>query len=82
MSWLGFMNRLELPQRRIVACVGILIFLMAYLWGVTTLGGYLPTHPVIQILFYGVAGLAWGIPVLPLISWSEKYRSDKRQKRK
>lgn len=79
MSLGRFIDRLDLPQRRIVACVGIILFLILYVWGVTTVGGYLPSHPVIQILYYGVAGMAWGIPVLPLISWSEKYRSQKRK---
>lgn len=69
---------LSLPVRRVVACIGIVVFLIFYVALVSNVGQALPAHPVIQVLFYALAGTLWGIPVIPIISWSENYR--KRQK--
>jgi hypothetical protein len=66
---------LSLPRRRLIACVGIVVFLIAYVAGVSDIGRHLPDRPLIQLLFYALAGTLWGVPVLPLISWSEAYKS-------
>jgi len=65
---------LTLPVRRIIASVGIILFLCLYVMGVSDLGHYLPHNPVVQLLYYGLAGVLWGVPILPLISWSEAYK--------
>ena len=57
--------------RRAVASIGIVAFLTFYVWAVVTLGARLPEHPLVQLLFYGIAGTAWGVPLLPLLSWAE-----------
>jgi hypothetical protein len=28
----------------------------------------------IDLVFYGIAGIAWGIPLIPLLSWAERER--------
>lgn len=60
-----------LRTRRAVASVGIVAFLVFYLWLVIAVGERVPNHWLAQLLFYGVAGTAWGVPLLPLLSWSE-----------
>jgi hypothetical protein len=57
--------------RRAVAMVGIVVFLTIYIWAAISLGALLPDHPLVHLLFYGIAGTAWGIPLLPLLSWAE-----------
>ncbi len=57
--------------RRAIASVGILVFLGFYVWGVIAVGGHVPDHPVATLLFYGLAGTLWGVPLLPLMSWAE-----------
>ncbi|HVZ30252.1 MAG TPA: DUF2842 domain-containing protein [Asticcacaulis sp.] len=69
---------LSLPHRRLVACVGIVVFLVAYVMGVSDIGRHLPDNALVQLLFYALAGTLWGVPVLPLISWSENYKSKPR----
>ncbi len=69
---------LSLPHRRLIACVGIIVFLVAYVAIVSDIGRHLPDNAVIQLLFYALAGTLWGVPVLPLISWSEAYKSKSR----
>ncbi len=55
--------------RKFIGGIGIVAFLIAYAAIVVTVGAYLPDHWAAQTAFYGVAGLAWGLPILPLISW-------------
>ena len=57
--------------RRAIASVGILVFLIFYIWAVIAIGAHVPEHPVATLLFYGLAGTLWGVPLLPLMSWAE-----------
>lgn len=61
----------NLRLRRAIAGLGVLVFLAAYVWAVIAIGARLPDHPLIDLLFYGIAGTAWGVPLLPLLSWAE-----------
>ena len=58
--------------RRAVAAAGMLVFLAAWVWGVVTLGARLPDNWLIRLLFFGVAGLGWGVPLIPLLRWAER----------
>ncbi|MES2862267.1 MAG: DUF2842 domain-containing protein [Pseudomonadota bacterium] len=60
-----------LRTRRAVASIGIVVFLGFYVWLVIAIGARVPDHPLATLLFYGVAGTAWGFPLLPLLSWAE-----------
>ncbi|OYX56884.1 MAG: hypothetical protein B7Y86_09015 [Brevundimonas subvibrioides] len=60
-----------LRARRAIASVGIVAFLVLYVWGVIAIGAHVPDHPVATLLFYGLAGTLWGVPLLPLMSWAE-----------
>ena len=60
-----------LRARRAIASVGIVVFLTLYVWLVIAIGAHLPDHPVATLLFYGLAGTLWGVPLLPLMSWAE-----------
>ena len=60
-----------LRVRRAVASVGIVVFLGFYVWLIIAIGGRLPDHPLVHLLYYGIAGTAWGLPLLPLMSWAE-----------
>ena len=57
--------------RRAIASVGILAFLIFYIWAVIAIGGHIPDHPLAQLAYYGLAGTLWGVPLLPLMSWAE-----------
>lgn len=61
----------RLRLRRAIASVGVLVFLAAYVWAVIAIGARLPDHPMAHLLFYGIAGIAWGVPLFPLLSWAE-----------
>jgi hypothetical protein len=70
---------LNLPVRRVIACLGIVVFLTFYIWGVGALSAFLTDHVLAPVIYYGLAGLLWGMPILPLISWSENYKAKKKK---
>jgi hypothetical protein len=55
-----------------VAGVGILLFLAAYIWAAVSLAALVPDLWWAKVLYFAVAGTAWGLPIIPLISWAEK----------
>jgi len=58
--------------RKLIGGLGIMVFLAAYVWAVTSLYDYLPDNRAIHLVYFAVAGLAWGLPLLPLMSWMGK----------
>ena len=58
--------------RRAVAAAGVLAFLAVWVWGAVTLGARLPANPWIHLVFYGIAGIGWGVPLIPLLRWAER----------
>ena len=39
-----------------------------------SLGEGVPDHWAAKLAFYVVAGVCWGVPILPLISWMNRGR--------
>ena len=72
-------KRLNLPLRRLIACVGIVVFLIAYVLVVVSLAGFIHGGPVAALIFYALAGTLWGLPLIPLIAWSENYKGKKKK---
>lgn len=66
--------RLSLPARRAIACAGIMVFLFVYVIFVAGLAGRIEGGKVTALIFYGLAGTLWGVPLIPLIAWSENYK--------
>ena len=55
-----------------VAMLGVLVFLVVYVWAVSPSG---PTgcrdHCWSHLLFFAVAGIGWGVPLIPLLPLGE-----------
>ena len=64
------------PSGRKLAAIG-LVLLLILLWAalVASLAGPVGRLPIlVQALFYLVAGIAWVLPLRPLVRWSETGR--------
>ena len=57
--------------RRLVAALGAVLFLAFYVWAVIALSERLPDSMWIDLIFYAIAGIAWGFPLVPLLYWAE-----------
>lgn len=60
--------------RKLIGLLGIVAFLAAYIALVITVADYVPKHWAAQLAFFLVAGVAWGLPILPLLSWMNRGR--------
>jgi hypothetical protein len=60
--------------RKMIGLFGILAFIVFYVGLVVRLSGYVPDHGPLQFVFYALAGVCWGAPILPLISWMNRGR--------
>jgi hypothetical protein len=73
------LKSLTLPQRRAITCLGILIYLALYILAVVALGEFLHGGRITSMIFYALAGTLWGVPILPLISWSENFKGKRKR---
>ncbi len=55
--------------RKLVGSVGVLAFLAAYVAVVAALADRLPDSTLWRTLYFLVAGVLWGVPLIPLIRW-------------
>jgi hypothetical protein len=60
--------------RRFVGSVLILFFLAGYVWAATAIADRLPNDMRIKLVFFALAGVGWGLPILPLMTWMERGR--------
>ena len=60
--------------RKLIGSVAIVGFLGLYIAVVATLAERLPPNWIVQLVFFVVAGVAWGAPLIPLIAWMNRGR--------
>ncbi|WP_292033850.1 MULTISPECIES: DUF2842 domain-containing protein [unclassified Brevundimonas] len=58
--------------RRFVATIGVLLFLSFWVWGAVAINDRLPDIWWLDLIFFAVAGIGWGIPLIPLLRWAER----------
>lgn len=58
-------------SRRFIAMIGVLAFLVVWIWGAVAIRGQLPPSQLIDLLVFAVAGVGWGVPLYPLFRWAE-----------
>jgi hypothetical protein len=55
-----------------VAAIGIVVFLCFYVWLATVIADRLPDLTWLKLIYFAVVGTAWGLPLIPLLSWAER----------
>jgi hypothetical protein len=58
--------------RKFVGMIAILAFMAFYVIVVSTIGDYVPDHWLALLVYYGLAGTLWGVPLFPLIRWMNR----------
>ena len=58
--------------RKLIGGVALLVFVFVYAIAAIIIAGLLPNNRAIQMVYFVVVGLAWGLPILPLLSWMDK----------
>ena len=60
--------------RNFLGGIAILVFLAVYVWIAVVVGDHLPDHWAARLAYFAIVGTAWGIPLIPLLSWIAKGR--------
>ena len=60
--------------RKLIGLVAILVFITLYVGAMARIGEHLPDRWWAKLAFYAVAGIGWGVPIFPLISWMNRGR--------
>jgi hypothetical protein len=55
--------------RKLIGSFAIVGFLGLYVTAVATLADRIPPHWAVQLVFFTLAGVLWGAPLIPLIRW-------------
>jgi len=58
--------------RKAIGGVAILLFLLFYVGLIGWIGTLLPNQWLIRLIFYAIAGTAWGAPLIPLLTWMNR----------
>ena len=60
--------------RKLIGLFGILAFLLLYIGLVVRVAEFVPNHGPLQFAFFALAGVCWGVPILPLLTWMNRGR--------
>ena len=55
--------------RSFLGGIAILVFLAAYVWIAVAVGDFIPDHWAARLVYFAVVGTAWGVPLVPVLSW-------------
>lgn len=58
--------------KKLVGGVGILVFLAIYISLAIVVAEFLPPWPLVKLIYFVVVGTAWGVPIIPFITWMNK----------
>jgi hypothetical protein len=73
---------MNIRTRKAVGAVAMLSFLAFYVLVAATLAGHLPDNRAAHMAFFVIAGMAWCLPLVPLVYWMEngRFRSGNRER--
>ena len=60
--------------RKLVGGLTIVVFVIAYAALAVTVAAWLTANALVKLAYFLVVGIAWGAPVIPLISWMNRGR--------
>ena len=60
--------------RKFIGLLALIAFIALYVGVIVRIGERIPDYWAAKLAFYAVAGLGWGVPILPLISWMNRER--------
>ena len=67
--------------RKLLGSVAVVAFIALYVGVAGALYRFVPNHPLARLGYFAVAGLCWGLPLLPLIRWMNGAPPDRTETR-
>lgn len=65
---------MNLRPRNLLGGIAILVFLLLYVSVALVVADHLPDNAAARLAFFAIAGIAWGVPIIPLVGWMSKER--------
>lgn len=60
---------MNVRARKAIGGFGLVVYVLVYLGVAATLAAFLPANPLVQLGFFAAAGVAWALPLKPLLTW-------------
>ena len=60
---------MSIRWRNLLGGIAILVFLAAYVWAAIAIADHVPDHWAARLVYFAIVGTAWGVPLIPLLSW-------------
>ena len=60
--------------RKLVGGVAIVAFVTVYAAAAVTLVDYVPRFWLLRLAYFLAVGVAWGVPIIPLMAWMNRGR--------
>lgn len=60
--------------RKFVGMLALLAFMVLWIWAAVSLGRFVPSFWLVQLVYYVVIGTGWFVPMVPLVKWMNRGR--------
>ncbi|MBN9318637.1 MAG: DUF2842 domain-containing protein [Caulobacterales bacterium] len=67
-------------SRQLLGGLAVLVFLTLYIGIALKIADILPANRFVQFVFFVIAGVGWGVPLVPLLSWMENGKFEYRKR--
>lgn len=58
--------------KKLIGMLAMLVFLFFYVVAAITIADHLPRHWLVEAVYFVIVGVAWGLPLFPLLSWMNR----------
>ena len=58
--------------KKLVGSVAVLAFIALYVGVAAALYRFVPDNSFLRLAYFAVVGMAWGLPIVPLIRWMNR----------
>jgi hypothetical protein len=65
---------MPLRIKKLLGALFIFLFLLFWIFAAVSISAIIPKNHVAEAIYYIVAGLGWGVPLMPLLKWMEMSR--------
>lgn len=65
--------------KKIIGTLLMMVFLFLYVALAVAIADRLPDHPAVHLIYFVVVGIAWGVPLIPLMAWMNRESGEKKK---
>jgi hypothetical protein len=66
--------------RQLIGAIAALAFVALYIVVAVAVADLLPDNRAVQLIYFVIVGIGWGVPLVPLLSWMENGKFEFRKR--